>query len=102
DTIDLYMLHRPDFLASPNEIAAAFQQLQVQGKVRYFGVSNFRPSLLRAIQRACPMPLVVNQVEIHPGHLEPFEDGTLDQCLERQITPMSWSPLGAGRFGDKE
>lgn len=100
DRIDLYMLHRPDFLADPDEIAAAFGELQRQGKVLEFGVSNFRPSLFTAVQRACPMPLVVNQVEIHLARLDCLEDGTLDQCLERGVTPVSWSPLAGGWLGD--
>jgi predicted oxidoreductase len=100
DRIDLYMLHRPDYLADPQEIAAAFGQLKQQGKVLEFGVSNFRPSLLAAVQRACPMPLVVNQVEVHLGRLDCLEDGTLDQCLEQGITPVSWSPLAGGLLGD--
>ncbi len=65
-----------------------------------FGVSNFRPSLLSMVQHACPMPLIVNQVEIHLGRLDCLEDGTLDQCLERDITPVSWSPLAGGLLGD--
>jgi predicted oxidoreductase len=100
DRIDLYMLHRPDYLADPQEIAAAFSELKQQGKVLEFGVSNFRPSLLATIQQACPMPLVVNQVEIHLGRLDCLEDGTLDQCLRDDITPVSWSPLAGGLLGD--
>jgi predicted oxidoreductase len=100
ETLDLYMLHRPDYLADPQEIASAFAQLQQQGKVRAFGVSNFRPSFLSMIQGACPMPLLVNQVEIHLGRLAAFEDGTLDQCIEQGITPVAWSPLGGGMLGD--
>ncbi len=100
DRIDLYMLHRPDLLADPAEIAAAFDELKAQGKVLEFGVSNFRPSLLTAVQRACPMRLIVNQVEIHLGRLDCFEDGTLDQCLHDEVTPVSWSPLAGGLLGD--
>lgn len=100
ETIDLLMLHRPDFLADPHEIAGAFLQLHDAGKVRCFGVSNFRPSLLSALQVACPLPLVVNQVEISLAQRAAFEDGTLDQCLEKQITPMAWSPLAGGSLGD--
>lgn len=99
DTIDLLMLHRPDFLANPQEIARAFSQLQSSGKVRYFGVSNFRPTLVTALQAACPMPLVVHQVEISLARLAAFTDGTLDQCLIEKITPMAWSPLAAGLLG---
>jgi len=100
DRIDLYMLHRPDYLADPHEIAEAFGVLHQQGKVLAFGVSNFRPSLLSMVQRACPMPLVVNQVETHLARLDCFEDGTLDQCLEQDVTPVAWSPLAGGLLGD--
>jgi predicted oxidoreductase len=99
ETIDLYLLHRPDYLADPHEIAAAFSQLKSNGKVRYFGVSNFRPTLVTALQVVCPMPLVVHQVEISLAKLDAFTDGTLDQCLIEKITPMSWSPLAAGLIG---
>lgn len=100
ERLDLYMLHRPDYLADPREIAAAFGDLQRQGKVREFGVSNFRPSYLSMIRSACPMPLVVHQVEISLARLDCLEDGTLDQCLEDRITPTSWSPLARGLLGD--
>jgi predicted oxidoreductase len=93
ETIDLYQLHRPDFLADPDEVAAAFSQLRQQGKVRYFGVSNFRPSLVTALQSACPMPLIVHQVEISLAHLDCFTDGTLDQCFIAKLTPLAWTPL---------
>jgi predicted oxidoreductase len=96
ETIDLYQLHRPDYLMDPAEVAGAFDKLRAAGKVREFGVSNFSPSQLTALQSACPMPLVVNQVEIHLGRLDPFDDGTLDQCLAEKITPLAWSPLGGG------
>jgi predicted oxidoreductase len=96
ETIDLYQLHRPDYLMDPPAVAAAFDSLRSQGKVRAFGVSNFSPSQLTALQSACPFPLVVNQVEIHLGRLDPFADGTLDQCLAETITPLAWSPLGGG------
>jgi predicted oxidoreductase len=99
DTIDLLLLHRPDFLADPAEIAAAFTALRQAGKVREFGVSNFRPSLLAAVQSALPFALQANQVEIHPLRLDCFTDGTLDQCLERRVTPMAWSPIAGGKVG---
>jgi predicted oxidoreductase len=99
EAIDLYMLHRPDYLADPQEIAAAFTDLKSSGKVRYFGVSNFRTTLVTALQVACPMPLVVHQAEISLAKLDAFTDGTLDQCLIEKITPMAWSPLAAGLIG---
>ena len=99
ETIDVYLLHRPDLLADPEEVAQAFSQLKAAGKVRHFGVSNFRPTLLTALQVACPMPLVAHQVEISLAKLDAFTDGTLDQCLIERITPMAWSPLAAGLIG---
>jgi predicted oxidoreductase len=99
ETIDLYQLHRPDFLMDPDEVAQAFSQLKQAGKVREFGVSNFRPSQVAALQKACPMPLVIHQVEISLAHLDGFNDGTLDQCLAEKMTPLAWSPLGGGLLG---
>ena len=100
ETIDLYQLHRPDFLGDPAEVAEAFSQLKKTGKAREFGVSNFRPSQLAALQAACPMPLIANQVELSLARLDCFHDGTLDQCLSDKITPMAWSPLAGGRLAD--
>jgi len=100
ETVDVFMLHRPDYLGDPQEIARAFLQLKDSGKARWFGVSNFRPSLLTALQVACPMPLIVHQVEISLAKLDAFDDGTLDQCLIEKITPMAWSPLAGGLIGD--
>ncbi|HWQ92815.1 MAG TPA: aldo/keto reductase [Clostridia bacterium] len=99
ETIDVYLLHRPDYLADPEEIAGAFSELRSAGKVRHFGISNFRPSLVTAVQVACPMPLIVHQVEISLAKLDAFTDGTLDQCLIEKITPMAWSPLAGGLIG---
>ncbi|HNQ89468.1 MAG TPA: aldo/keto reductase [Verrucomicrobiota bacterium] len=101
DHLDLYQLHRPDVLCDPAEVADAFARLKESGKALHFGVSNFRPSQVAMLQQACPMPLLVNQVEIHLDHLAPFNDGTLDQCLERGMTPLAWSPLGGGRLANQ-
>jgi len=94
ETLDVLLLHRPDYLFRADEVAAAFQELQAAGKVRAFGVSNFRPSQVALLQRSCPMPLVMNQVEINIHHVAPLLDGTLDQCQELGITPQAWCPLG--------
>jgi predicted oxidoreductase len=100
DAVDIYQLHRPDLLMNPEEVAAAFDQLKSQGKVRYFGVSNFLPSFVSCLQGALPHDaLLVNQVEIHLGRLDCFYDGTLDQCIQNHITPLAWSPLGGGFLG---
>ncbi len=100
ETIDIYQLHRPDYLMDPTEVAGAFSKLKEQGKVREFGVSNFRPEQFSVLQRACPFPLLVHQVEISLAKLSPFDDGTLDQCLAEKVVPLAWSPLAAGRLSD--
>jgi len=99
ETIDLYHLHRPDVLMNPAEIAPVFDDLHKSGKVKVFAVSNFMPTTLAALQKHVNVPIEVNQVEIHLGRLDPFVDGTLDQCIERTITPTAWSPLGGGWLG---
>ena len=100
ETIDLYQLHRPDLLMNPPEIAQAFDQLHRAGKVRFFGVSNFSPSFVRALAAHLPFPLAVNQVAINIGRLDVFTDGTLDQCIELSMTPLAYSPVGGGWLGN--
>lgn len=94
DFIDLLLLHRPDYLMDPNEIAEAFTELKKEGKVLNFGVSNFTPSqfdLLNSIT-----PLFTNQIEVSLLQRKAFEDGTLDQCTKLGVVPTAWSPLGGG------
>jgi len=100
DEIDVLLLHRPDYLMDPAEVAGTFLQLHDAGKVRAFGVSNFRASQVTALQRACPLPLVTHQIEVSLAHVQAMEDGTLDQCMAEGIQPMAWSPLGRGVLGD--
>jgi predicted oxidoreductase len=100
ERIDLYQLHRPDYLMCPEEVAEAFSTLKQAGKVREFGVSNFRPSQVAALQKACPMRLVVHQVEISLANRTCLDDGTLDQCLAEGMTPLAWSPLAGGLLGN--
>ncbi|MEO7300950.1 MAG: aldo/keto reductase [Verrucomicrobiota bacterium] len=102
ETIDLFQLHRPDYLTNPEEVAEAFNQLMRSGKVREFGVSNFRPSLVTALQQACPMPIITHQVEVSLAKLDSFTDGILDQCMIEKFTPLAWSPLGGGVLGAPE
>lgn len=100
ETIDIFLLHRPDYLMDPTEVAGAFEQLRRDGKVREFGVSNFSPAQVGALEGACARPLVTNQIEFSLAHLAPLEDGTLDHCLTREMTPMAWSPLAGGKLAD--
>jgi len=98
DTIDCYLLHRPDFLMNPAEVAAAFDKLHAAGKVKHFGVSNMSIAQLDALIDACDQPIVCNQIELHPARLGPFEDGELWQLLQRGVTPTAWSPVFRGIF----
>lgn len=94
DYLDILLLHRPDYLFRADEVAGAFLELQRTGKVRHFGVSNFKPSQVSLLQSACPMPLITNQVEINIHNIDSLLDGTLDQCQEMVISPQAWCPLG--------
>ena len=94
DKIDVLLLHRPDLLIDPEEIATEFEALRQAGKVLHFGVSNFTPSQFNLLNSFTP--LITNQVEVSITHLDAFYDGTLDQCLQNGIRPMAWSPVGGG------
>jgi predicted oxidoreductase len=96
EQLDLLLIHRPDALMDADVVASAFIHLQLTGKVLHFGVSNFTPSQFELLQSR--FPLVTNQVELHPLHLAPLHDGTLDQCQQRRLQPMIWSPLAGGRL----
>lgn len=92
--LDLFLLHRPDFLFSAEDVAGTFEILEEAGKVHHFGVSNFQPSQLSMLQSYCPMPLLANQIEVNIDNMSALSDGTLDQCQEFNISPMAWCPLG--------
>ncbi|WP_088042160.1 aldo/keto reductase family oxidoreductase [Bacillus sp. EAC] len=98
DYIDLLLIHRPNPFMDPKEVAEAFNQLQSEGKVRHFGVSNFLPSQFNMLQEHLNTPLVTNQIEVSPMQLEHFEKGTVDLLLEKGIAPMIWSPLAGGQI----
>jgi predicted oxidoreductase len=98
DHVDLLLIHRPDPLMNPAELVEAFQKLHQDGKVLYFGVSNFSPSQFDLLSSCLDRPLVTNQVEISLLQPQALYDGTLDQCRQQRIAPMAWSPLGGGRL----
>jgi len=100
DYIDVLLIHRPDFIMNPNEIAEAFHTLKKEGKVNAFGVSNFTVSQFDLLNSF--IPLVTNQIEISALHLNAYTDGTLDQCFKLGITPTAWSPLGGGNYFTNE
>ncbi|MCX7999703.1 MAG: aldo/keto reductase [Leptospiraceae bacterium] len=96
ERIDLLLIHRPNPILDPEEVASAFYELQNSGKVLHFGVSNFLPHQVETLQKYLDFPLITNQIELSPLHIAPFTDGILDDCLQRQISPMAWSPFGGG------
>lgn len=104
DHLDLLLIHRPDPLLNPTEVAEAFSLLKEQGKVLHFGVSNFTPNQFRMLQHYLPFPIVSNQIEISLSRVDAFFNGELDVLLEHDATAMAWSPLGGGKlvFDDKE
>ena len=109
DYLDLLLLHRPDALVEPEEVAAAFDVLFESGKVRNFGVSNHKPMQIELLQKYVRQPLVVNQVQFSipvsnlvangmevnmetPGSID--HDGSLlDYCRLHNITLQAWSPF---------
>ena len=94
DCIDVMLIHRPDYLLHPSDIAEAVEKLKKQGKIKAFGVSNFTPSQFDLLNSFTP--LVTNQLEISLLQRSSFEDGSLDQCLKLGIRPTAWSPFGGG------
>ncbi|MBD7916438.1 aldo/keto reductase family oxidoreductase [Clostridium sp. Sa3CUN1] len=98
DYLDALLIHRVDALLNPEEVAEAFHKLKKEGKVRYFGVSNFLPSQFNMLNSYLDNELITNQVEISPLCLNAFEDGTLDLMLEKRVKPMAWSPLAGGKL----
>lgn len=98
ETIDLYQVHRPDVLAHPEQLARTLDKLVAQGKVRHVGVSNYTTAQFSALSRYMENPLVSHQPELSVLAPEPITNGLLDQCLEYQVSPLAWSPLGGGRL----
>jgi predicted oxidoreductase len=124
DYIDVFLLHRPDALVEPDEVASAFDKLHASGKVRQFGVSNQSPGQIELLKTAVRQPLVVNQVQLSITHAPLIAEGValnmsgLDQSIERTsglldwsrkegMTLQAWSPFQKGFFdgpfvGDRE
>ena len=99
EVIDLYQIHRPDWLAHPQEVAAALTQLRAEGKIREVGVSNFTVAQFDTLQSFLPFPLATHQPELSCWWLEPMRNGLLDQCMRARVTPLAWSPLAGGHLG---
>jgi predicted oxidoreductase len=98
DQIDLYQIHRRDFLTHPQEVAASLTAMVDSGKVRALGVSNYSTDELAALQNFLSLPLVSTQPEFSALRTAPLFDGTLDQAMARDMAVLAWSPLGGGRL----
>lgn len=96
DRIDLLLIHRPDRLVDPDELADTFAALRASGKVLHFGVSNHSPLQFSTLHKR--VPLFTNQIEFSPLQMGALADGTLEQAVDLKTRPMSWSPLAGGRL----
>ena len=96
DRIDLLLIHRPDLLMDPDELAEALRLLLAAGKVLHFGVSNHTPGQVALLRKR--HPVATNQIEFSPLQMRALADGTLEQCVDLGMRPMVWSPLAGGRL----
>jgi predicted oxidoreductase len=115
--LDVLLLHRPDALMQPDEVAGAFDRLRQAGKVRHLGVSNMHAGQLQALQAALDAPLVVNQLEMSLAHHDWLEAGTtfnhgqgaqaelawawpatLARCQLHGVQLQAWGPLARGLY----
>lgn len=115
DYVDILLLHRPDALVEPEEVARAFDELAAAGKVRAFGVSNHTPNQIELLKKYVAQPLVANQVQLSITHSPLIaqgiaanmygqdqsldrDHGIVDYCRLHDITLQAWSPFQAGFF----
>lgn len=115
DYLDVLLLHRPDALVEPEEVARAFDELHEAGKVRAFGVSNHTPGQIELLRKHVRQPLVANQLQLSITHANLVaqgvaanmngldqsvdrDNGTLDYCRLHDITVQAWSPFQAQFF----
>src|SRR5262249_50974389 len=100
DHVELFLVHRPDWLTRADDTAVGLNELVRTGKIRAAGVSNYSASQFDLLKSRMEQPLVTNQIEFHLLHPEPIDDGTLHQCEKLGVHPMAWSPLAGGRIVD--
>ncbi|MFN7733470.1 MAG: aldo/keto reductase family oxidoreductase [Pirellula sp.] len=100
DHIDLFLVHRPDWLTRAEDTASGLNALMSSGRILSAGVSNYSESQFELLNSHMDQPLVTNQIEFHLLHSSPIYDGTLVQCEHRGVLPMAWSPLAGGRLFD--
>ncbi len=96
DYINCLLIHRPDILIEPNEVAEAVSQLMQDGKILSFGISNFTAEQSSFLLRNLKMD--VHQFEASLMHLDPFNNGVVNQCTWADMIPLAWSPLAGGKL----
>ena len=100
EQVELFLVHRPDWLTGIEDTAQGLNQLLQEGKIRKAGVSNYSASQFTALSSFMREPLFTNQVEFHLLRMDPMVDGSFDQCQQHRVRPMAWSPLAGGRLFD--
>lgn len=100
DRIELFLVHRPDWLTRADDTAEGLNRLLAGGKVRAAGVSNYSAPQFDLLNGLVDGGLATNQIEFHVLRDLPIHDGTLTQCERHGIAPMAWSPLAGGRIFD--
>lgn len=100
EQLELFLVHRPDWLTHPESTAIGLSRLLDSGKVKNVGVSNYTVHQFAVLDQYMDGRLATNQVEFSPIHMEPIYDGTFDQCLQNKVRPMAWSPLAGGCIFD--
>jgi len=100
--LDVLVYHWPDRLMDPQEVAVTFKALKDSGKVKYFGVSNFKPLQLKLLSTATEklgIKIVTNEVAHSPWTPQTEDDGTFEDTQLREIKPLAWGPLGGNPGG---
>lgn len=100
EQLDLFLVHRPDWLTHPEDTAAGLTKLIESGKAKHVGVSNYTIHQFATLDKLMGGTLATNQVEFSPLCMDPIYDGTFDQCLQGKVRAMAWSPLAGGRIFD--
>lgn len=100
DRLELFLVHRPDWLTRADDTAAGLNTLLREGKIRAAGVSNYTAAQFDLLSGLMERPLATNQLEFHLLHMDPIYDGTFAQGERAGALPMAWSPLAGGQLFD--
>lgn len=100
DYVDALLLHRPDTLVEPEEVAAAFDELERSGKVRHFGVSNHNPFQVELLKKAVRQPLLINQLQLSLAHTPMIDEGLHVNRIDEGSLMRTGSVLEYSRLQD--